>query len=99
MKKNEIFEFTAPNRVVVTAVAIAQINVLFDPETYYETILGYEWLCYAQNRLFTVIVSEVTDIQEGKILVEYCIIPYCDSLLEAYHHELDVADDYASREY
>ena len=44
MKKNDVFTFTAPNGVEVTAVVI--------------NVLGHEcgvtrYLCYAQNRLFT----------------------------------------------
>ena len=34
-----------------------------------------------------------------EIIVDYAVIPDYDRLLEDYQHQLDMADDYASREY
>lgn len=114
MKKNQIFEFTDSNGVVVTAVVI-DLETAVDP---CDGSFRDQYLCYAQNRLFyymhryghsKVFIGdngyesfyEEKDIDEnvvGTIIVEYCIIPELDSLLEAHFHQLDMADDYASRE-
>ena len=39
------------------------------------------------------------DISYGEIISDYVIIPEYDAMLESYQHQLDMADDYASREY
>lgn len=80
MKKNEIFTFTAPNGVEVTAVVVGTTGVQ-------EDYFGRQFLnhvCYAQNRLFT--YYEWIDIEQkmyGEILVDYCILPDYDAVLEA----------------
>jgi hypothetical protein len=81
MKKNEIFTFTAPNGVEVTAVVVGTTGVQ-------EDYFGRQFLnhvCYAQNRLFT--YYEWIDIEQkmyGEILVDYCILPDYDAMLERY---------------
>ena len=99
MKKNEIFTFTAPNGVEVTGVVTAIIS-----STKYQTVA----LCYAQNRLFTFYEHIAYDAESGEaesdysygeILVDYAVLPDYDRLLEDYRHQLDMADNYASREY
>lgn len=81
MKKNDVFTFTAPNGVEVTAVVLAIIS-----SSKYQTIA----LCYAQNRLFTFYEHIAYDIESGEaesdysygeILVDYVVIPYYDELL------------------
>ena len=56
MEKHDIFEFTAPNGVAVTAV------VLNKTTHYADTIDCYSatYLCYAQNRIFTYLYTERT---------------------------------------
>lgn len=51
MKKNEVFKFTAPNGVEVTAVVVDVLEPITDriPD---ETMVITKHLCYAQNRLF-----------------------------------------------
>lgn len=97
MKKNEIFTFTAPNGVEVTAVCVEEIgyNVRFG-------IATTTYLCYSQNRLFTYInkidtLENTNDSGYGITLVEYCVIPEYDEMLEEYFHQLDSADDYADK--
>jgi hypothetical protein len=107
MKKNDIFTFTAPNGVEVTAIVVNQIS-----DDYIEDhdAMSKEWLCYAQNRLFTFYEmvgrknaftpkeeAYLIDSWYGRILVEYCIIPEYDEMLEDYYHQLDLADDYADK--
>lgn len=81
MKKNDIFIFTAPNEVEVTAVVVGTTGVQ-------EDYFGRQFLnhvCYAQNRLFT--YYEWIDIEQkmyGEILVDYCILPDYDAMLERY---------------
>jgi len=87
MKKNDVFTFTAPNGVEVTAVVIAQVEVIFDPETYYETIEDWIDLCYAQNRLFTY-YRQAKKIRE--VLVDYAILPEYDSMLEEHQKDIDM---------
>lgn len=82
MKKNEIFNFMAPNGVVVTAVVVAIIS-----SSRYQTVA----LCYTQNRLFTFYEHIAysmesgeadTDYSCGEILVDYVVIPYYDDMLK-----------------
>lgn len=85
MKKNEIFTFTAPDGVEVTAIAINRVAYEVDYKQAVE-----RWLCYAQNRLFTYeeihsIVREDSPnrFKYGNVIVEYCTIPKYDTILEA----------------
>jgi hypothetical protein len=90
MKKNDIFTFTAPNGVEVTAVVINELS--------YRVIAGEAattWICYAQNRLFTYkMIQDIWDKSKpieyhyGEILVDYCILPDYDDMLEAYSDHL-----------
>jgi len=85
MKKNDIFTFTAPNGVEVTAVVVGTIGVQDD-------YFGRQFLnhvCYAQNRLFT--YYEWIDVEQkmyGEMLVDYCFLPEYDNLLERYSDHL-----------
>ena len=38
-------------------------------------------ICYAQNRLFTVIIDNNNILHYDKILIEYCVIPNYDFIL------------------
>jgi len=100
MKKNDIFAFTAPNGVEVTAVVIELIA--------YE--VNYKWaikrfVCYAQNRIFTYeeshciwdFMNEEPKSKYGKVLVDYAILPEYDTILEDYQHQQDMANDYADK--
>lgn len=114
MKKNETFEFTAPNGVKVTAVVVDVVDVLkpITEHTFDKTLVITKHLCYAQNRLFYYSLIEKTEVvidedwndnpevdyyyalvhhshevksSEGhlnEIVVEYCILPEYDTILE-----------------
>ena len=107
MKKNDVFTFTAPNGVEVTAIVIDLIS--YESTKYNPLIKVATYLAYAQNRIFRCWTvnhfnedneaSFVVYNPENYIIVDYCIIPECDKLLEDYYHQLDMADDYASKEY
>lgn len=59
------------NGVTVFAVAINYVG-------------EHHLVCYAQNRLFTVYESDNGTQYFDNILVEYCIIPEYDTILEEY---------------
>ena len=85
MKKNEIFTFTAPNGVEVTAIVIGLVAVEVTPRLIIDI-----WLCYAQNKLFTFEESKdrwnnnTITHKYNRVLVNYAILPDYDSMLEAY---------------
>ena len=92
MKKNEIFTFTAPNGVEVTAVVI---------ESIFQGSCRNTLICYAQNRIFTCIEETyrkneetgewLKDYSYGKVIVDYAILPDYDAALEDfYQHEKNV---------
>ena len=102
MKKNDVFTFTAPNGAEVAAVCLDVTHSYQCGEnTWY-----YEYLCYAQNKLFigaTYTVYEEDsykelDFTQERVVADFAILPDYDKALEAYQHQLDMADDYASRE-
>jgi len=128
MKKNEIFTFTAPNGVEVTAVVIDCLGTCDFEEVEDSKSWGEKYLCYAQNRLFY--YTEWTQIDKvidddfvpscdeendwyyairyhshevkttgssQKILIDYCILPDYDDMLENYYHQHDMANDYADK--
>ena len=93
MKKNDIFTFTAPNGVEVTAVVVAEVAHDVD----------YKWatdrfVCYAQNRLFTYeeshciwdFMMEEPKSKYGEVIADYAILPDYDELLARYN-DLEVA--------
>ena len=49
MEKNDVFTFTAPNGAEVTGVCLDLIRSTYESNVWYVT-----YLCYAQNRLFTI---------------------------------------------
>ena len=97
MKKNDVFTFTAPNGEEVIGVCLKTLN---------STRYQITYLCYAQNRLFTIIAQEETNFDNGHVdwitiygedLVDYCILPDYDTMLEDYQHQIDMANDYADK--
>lgn len=96
MKKNDVFTFTAPNGVEVTAVVIEELHVA--PLKSNDVRL-HTFLCYAQNRLFTyywleghdhfVSCSDVDEQNYGRIIVDYAILPDYDDMLEAEQQMFD----------
>ena len=88
MKKNEIFTFTAPNGVEVTAVVVDIIASWYELGGFKEIV----YLCYAQNRLFTwkekLFGSARNSSLYGRVVAEYAILPDYDAMLEAYSDNL-----------
>ena len=94
MKKNDVFTFTAPNGVEVTAVCLdITYSYQCGEDTWY-----YEYLCYAQNRLFIGAAYKVyeedsykeLDFTQERVVAEYAILPDYDELLARYN-DLEVA--------
>lgn len=90
MKKNEIFTFKAPNGVEVTGVALYGVT-LFDGNTF----IGNKWICYAQNRLFTMMdykegIKNYEEPEYGEVIVDYAILPDYEELLARYN-DIEVA--------
>ena len=99
MKRNDVFKFTAPNGVKVTGIVAA---ILRDDK--------YQkwWLCYAQNRLFNYWCHSQRDYETGElestysyggVVVDYCIIPELDKILEAYLSVYDIVEQDAQERY
>ena len=88
MKKNDVFTFTAPNGVEVTGICLYPIS---------KGIMATLYLCYAQNRLFTMLEESImtdkgikTTIHYHKVIVDYAILPDYDAMLDRYN-DLEVA--------
>ena len=89
MKKNDIFTFTAPNGVEVTAVVV---DIIKDDR-------DWKWyLCYAQNRIFHFQVIAELRNPIITVSVDYATLPDYDRMLEDYQHGIDQANDYADKE-
>lgn len=92
MKKNDVFTCTAPNGVEVQAVVISEVAYEVGNINAVRRLI-----CYAQNRLFTYEESHniwhneyPTEYRYGKVLVDYCILPDYDAMLERYS-EIEIA--------
>lgn len=81
----EVFTFVTHNNVKLDAVCISRIN-----HTYFDDInlVDNTYLCYSQNRLFAIHLLRDLAIREyvikdrNETLVEYCIMPKYDKMLE-----------------
>jgi len=81
MKKNDVFTFTAPNGEEVTAVVMSELSA---HEIEYTDCIAFTYLCYAQNRLFTLIVTK-------------CYVDISEAVIEQYrssHPETEVKNKY-----
>ena len=91
MKKNDVFTFTAPNGVEVTAVVVH----VYETRNEWYSVIQSDYLCYAQNRLF---IGNYYDengtfcnkFTQHDIVVDYAILPDYDEMLERYY-DLEVA--------
>lgn len=90
MEKNDVFKFTAPNGVEVTAIVIDIIKNDRDWQWY---------LCYSQNRLFHYQVIGWLDHPIITISVNYCVIPELDTLLYGDLEECSEGDEDLPIEY
>ena len=97
MKKNDVFTFTAPNGVEVTAVVVCEVHVTKLSST---DLRLHTFLCYGQNRLFRYSWLEGFDriiarkcVDEKQYLdkvVDYAILPDYDEMLVRYN-DIEVA--------
>lgn len=91
MKRGDIFAFTAPNGVEVTAIVVDSIITKGGK---YGQLKNVTHICYAQNRLFYYFENQInykdTEFKYGKIICEYCILPDCDDMLDRYN-DIEVA--------
>lgn len=86
MKKNDIFTFTAPNGVKVTAVVVH----VYKTRNQWSGVIQNNYLCYAQNRLF---IGNYFDENgtfcykfiQHDIVVDYAVLPEYDELLARYN--------------
>lgn len=103
MKKNDIFTFTAPNGVEVTAIVI---NV--EGNLHQEGLYWVNYICYAQNRLFYIgqmargihVLKDnyiidftpefIGELEMESVIVDYAVLPEYDEMLERYN-DLEVA--------
>lgn len=92
MKKNEVFKFTAPNGVKVTAVVVDVLEPITE-HTFDETSVITKHLCYAQNRLFYYEVVDSTKkvIDEDLEISEDMDYYYA---LEYHSHEVKSSREY-----
>ena len=99
MKKNDVFTFTAPNGVEVTAVVISVVDATLPCKIdRYWTERRMLYICYGQNRLFTMTTKiegtlfwkEVGNPEYGEVIVDYAVLPDYDELLARYN-DLEVA--------
>ena len=95
MKIGDIFTFTAPNGVEVTAIALYAVTLFND-----STFIGNKWICYAQNRLFTMMdykegIKKYENPEYGEVIVDYAVLPDYDSMLERYN-DIEVAQTEAT---
>ena len=89
MKRGDIFTFTAPNGVEVTGVCLYPIFKGTAVTTY---------VCYAQDRRLTYeeshciweFMKEEPKSKYGEILIDYCVLPDYDEILERYN-DIEVA--------
>jgi len=79
MKKNDILTFIAPNGVKVKGVCLHRV---------FQGVGRTLYLCYAQNRLFTMLVESImtdrgeeTTMKYQEVIAEYAVIPEYDKLL------------------
>lgn len=93
MKKNEVFIFTAPNKIDITAVCLANMGCVGNMTQY---------LCYAQNKLFTINefyskwteetgeICEDTQLCYGEVVVDYCILPEYNVILTEFQNKHNI---------
>lgn len=78
MERYDVFEFVAPNGANVKAVVL-------DVMSNYREDLGYctyDYVCYGQNRLFTMNNTEANpEYRFGYVICDYVIIPEIDEKL------------------
>lgn len=73
MKPRDIFTIKTPNGVEIKAVIVNVLSKEYN-----------DYIAYSQNRLFIVRNTEGTELRFIKTVVNYCIIPELDDLLDTH---------------
>lgn len=104
MNKNDVFTFTTPNGVEVTGVVINLYDNAYYVQKESKVSADKMILAYAQNRLVLLKDDRLWlngkyfgNLVQARILVDYCVIPELDEILENYWHQIDMANDYADK--
>jgi hypothetical protein len=71
LTSKDVLTFITPNGLELYCVKLYSIN-------------ENTWLCYAQNRLFTILKYDGVQ-HYHEIIVDYCVIPECDEILKNIH--------------
>lgn len=83
-----VFVASMPNGIKTLAIAIHGVTKYSEDEN--PTVIGTEWVCYAQNRLFSLFEENSGAIHYIKMIVNYVTIPACDKAIEELskeHHQ------------
>ena len=86
--KGAVFVAPMPNSVETLAIAIHGVTKYSEDDN--PTAIGTEWICYAQNRLFSLFEENSGVIHYINIIVNYVTIPVCDEALKELskeHHQ------------
>ena len=70
--KGAVFVAPMPNGVEILAVAIHGVTKYSEDEN--STVIGTEWVCYAQNRLFSLFEENSGAIHFIYIIINFIII-------------------------
>lgn len=99
MKKNDVFTFIASNGAEVTAVVISVVDATLPCKTdRYWTERRMLYICYGQNRIFTMIAKiegsrlfwkEVGNPEYGEVIIDYAILPEYDEMLKTEQQRFD----------
>ena len=87
MKKNDVFTFTAPNGVEVTGACLDLMRSTYESGVWYVT-----YLCYAQNRLFTIkeerstipVAVDIDEFGDDVFEQQECVTQYYSEVLVDY---------------
>ena len=88
LTEGAVFVAPMPNGVETLAIAIHGVTKYSEDEN--PTVIGTEWICYAQNRLFSLFEENSGAIHFIYMIGCYVTIPVCDEAIEELskeHHQ------------
>lgn len=86
--KGAVFVASMPSGVETLGIAIHGVTKYSEDDN--PTVIGTEWVCYAQNRLFSLFEENSGAIHYINTIVNYVTIPVCDKAIEELskeHHQ------------
>lgn len=108
MNKHDVFQFTAPNGVEVTAVVL-HVFKHFNNEP---CTVKCDYVCYAQNKLFTcsnIVAITYPDLEKteyhdreleyGEVIVDYAILPDFDEQLRKFTLNEEIMNTFSPDDY